>query len=279
MEKIEASPYIPDDEVFVRMTLPERLQHWVVILTFGLLVLTGLPLMFYELKVFNWLFRGGQSFYLRGLVHRGAAVALIVNSLAHVAYSAFTPRGRSNLRDMWPRKRDFRDAVQAFGYNLGLSRFLHRKGLGWKFFRRHPFFLFESAPLYDRYNFIEKFEYWALVWGTMVMIVSGFFMWRVELSLRLFPLWVHHIFIIVHGYEAMLALLAVVIWHMYNVHLNPEVFPMSKVWLTGRTSGRELRQHHPLEYLRIHEERKRAAAAPLRAGRSGAKPEEALGPV
>lgn len=77
-------------------------------------------------------------------------------------------------------------------------------------------------------------------WGSFVMIVTGFFMWNVELSLSLFPLWVHNIFIILHGYEAMLAFLAVIIWHMYNVHLNPEVFPMSRVWLDGKITGHEL---------------------------------------
>jgi cytochrome b subunit of formate dehydrogenase len=266
MEKIAVSPHIAEDEVFVRMNLAERVQHWVIIVTFVLLMLTGLPLLFYNLKFFKWLFRGEQSFYIRGIIHRAAAVGLILNSVVHVVYTAATPRGRKNLKDMWPRVKDLRDAVQAFGYNLGLSRFLHKKGWGRKFFRRHPFFLFAEPPLYDRYNFIEKFEYWALVWGTLVMIVSGFFMWRVELSLRLFPLWVHNIFIIVHGYEAMLAFLAVIIWHMYNVHLNPEVFPMSKIWLTGKSTGREVRVDHPLEYLRIHAERQKALAGKSRPG-------------
>jgi cytochrome b subunit of formate dehydrogenase len=264
MEKIAVSPYIAEEEVFVRMNLAERVQHWVIIVTFVLLILTGLPLLFYNLKFFKWLFRGEQSFYIRGIIHRAAAVGLILNAVAHAVTSAATPRGRKNFKDMWPRVKDLRDAVQAFGYNLGLSRFLHKKGRGRKFFNRHPFFLFPEPPLYDRYNFIEKFEYWALVWGTLVMIVSGFFMWRVELSLRLFPLGVHDIFIIVHGYEAMLAFLAVIIWHMYNVHLNPEVFPMSKIWLTGKSTGRELRVHHPLEYLRIHAEREKALAGQRR---------------
>jgi cytochrome b subunit of formate dehydrogenase len=114
-----------------------------------------------------------------------------------------------------------------------------------------------EAPRYDRYNFVEKFEYWAVGWGSAVMIASGFFMWNVELSLRIFPLWVHNIFIIVHGYEAILAFLAIIIWHMYNVHLNPEVFPMSKIWLNGRITGHELRTLHPLEYEKIVEERKK----------------------
>ncbi len=158
---------------------------------------------------------------------------------------------------MTPRARDFRDAFEQFFYNLGITRLLLRLGIGKRFFARHPYWLFKEAPRYDRYNFVEKFEYWAVGWGAAVMIVSGFFMWKVDLSLRLFPLWVHDIFIIVHSYEAMLAFLAIIIWHMYNVHLNPEVFPMSKVWLNGKITGRELRTLHPLEYERILAERRR----------------------
>jgi len=94
-----------------------------------------------------------------------------------------------------------------------------------------------------------------------VMIFSGFFMWNVELSLRLFPLWVHDIFIIIHGYEAILAFLAVIIWHMYNVHLSPEVFPMSKVWLNGKITGKELRLLHPLEYEQTLEDRRKTLSA------------------
>jgi len=85
-------------------------------------------------------------------------------------------------------------------------------------------------------------------------------MWRVELSLRLFPLWVHDIFVVIHGYEAILAFLSIIIWHMYSVHFNPEVFPMSKIWLNGKISGHELRTLHPLEYQAIHLERARAQA-------------------
>jgi formate dehydrogenase subunit gamma len=86
-------------------------------------------------------------------------------------------------------------------------------------------------------------------------------MWNVKLSLRLFPLWVHEIFVLVHGYEAILAFLAILVWHMYNVHLNPDVFPMSRIWLDGKTTGRDLREHHRLEYERIAARRERTARA------------------
>jgi cytochrome b subunit of formate dehydrogenase len=252
---------VRDDEIFVRMNLAERVQHWLLILTFLTLTATGLPLFFYEFKFFKWLLPTARAFAVRGVLHRVAAVLLAGTLAWHVAYTVFTPRGWANFKALIPRFRDFRDAFEQFFHNVGVTRFLERRGIGRKFFDAHPYWLFKDAPRYDRYNFVEKFEYWAVGWGSAVMIASGFFMWQVELSLRFFPLWVHNIFIIVHSYEALLAFLAIIIWHMYNVHLNPEVFPMSKVWLNGKITGHELRTLHPLEYERIVAERRRDLAA------------------
>ncbi len=249
---------IREDEIFLRMNLAERIQHFLLILTFSLLIITGLPLFFYEFKVFKWLLPTETTFMIRGFIHRAAAVILIGTVVLHVVYTVFTARGRSNFRAMIPKFKDVKDAFEVLWHNLGFTRFLYKMGILRKFFDRHPYWLFREYPKFDRYNFIEKFEYWAVAWGSFVMIVSGFFMWNVELSLRLFPLWVHDIFVIVHGYEAMLAFLAVIIWHMYNVHLNPEVFPMSKIWLNGKITGHELRTLHPLEYNKILEVRRRA---------------------
>ncbi len=250
---------ILDDEVFCRMNLAERIQHWLLILAFVTLIATGLPLFFYEFRFFQWLIPSGRAFDIRGILHRAAAVVLILNLVWHAFYTVFTARGRANFRAMVPRAKDFRDAFEQLFHNLGVTRLAHRLGIGRKFFAAHPYWLFEQAPRYDRYNFVEKFEYWAVAWGSLIMIVSGFFLWDVGLSLKLFPLWVHNIFIVVHSYEAILAFLAVIIWHMYNVHLNPESFPMSRIWLNGRITGLELRTLHPLEYERILEERRKAA--------------------
>ncbi len=254
---MDKSPFIAEDELFLRMNLTERMQHFLLIFTFFTLMITGLPVFFYEFKLFHWLIPSGRIFFLRGILHRVAAVLMIGNLIWHILYIIFSPRGRENFREMIPRWTDVRDAFEQFMYNLGLTRFLARRGISRKFFARHPYWLFERPPLYGRYNFIEKFEYWSLGWGSAVMIFTGFFMWQVELSLRLFPLWVHNIFVIVHGYEAILAFLAIIIWHMYNVHFNPENFPMSRVWLNGMITGRELRLLHPLEYQKIAQERER----------------------
>ena len=257
MDALTRPAPIRDDEVFLRMNRVERLQHIALIISFSLLVLTGLPLMFSEIPFIKAVFSFGRVFYYRGLVHRGAAVLLIVDIAWHFGYTIFSRRGRDNFRELLPRAKDALDAVALFGYNVGLSAWLHRKGIFRRFFDRHPFWRFAAPPEYGRYNFIEKLEYLAVAWGSLVMIVSGFFMWNVELSLRFFPLWLHDIFVIAHGYEAMLAFLAIIIWHMYNVHLNPEVFPMSRIWLDGRITGHQLRTLHALEYRKIAAERAR----------------------
>ena len=251
METLSRPALIRDDEVFLRMNRTERVQHILLIVSFSLLVLTGLPLMFSEVPFVKAVFAFGRIFYYRGLVHRAAAVLLIADIAWHFGYTVLTTRGRENFRELLPKAKDALDAVTLFGYNVGLTAWLYRKGIGRRFFDRHPFWKFERPPEYGRYNFIEKLEYLAVAWGSLVMIVSGFFMWNVELSLRLFPLWLHDILVIAHGYEAMLAFLAIIIWHMYNVHLNPEVFPMSRIWLDGTITGHQLRTLHILEYRKI----------------------------
>ena len=247
---------IRDDEVFIRMTLAERLQHAILISCFVLLVVTGLPLLTAPTSDTKGLFIFDWGFRLRGILHRIAGVGLIAVSLFHLYYITFTRRGREIFLALMPRIKDTTDALQVFGHNLGFSQWLYRKGKLKNFFDRHPFWLFAEAPLYGRYNFIEKFEYLALMWGNFVMILTGFFLWVTNLSLRLFPLWIYDIFKIVHSYEAILAFLAIIIWHLYNVHLSPGVFPMSKVWINGKITGRELREHHFLEYQTILEKRR-----------------------
>jgi cytochrome b subunit of formate dehydrogenase len=192
---------------------------------------------------------------LRGLAHRIAAVGLIGVSIVHIIWVVTTKHGRQTFLALMPLKKDIIDAFESLMHNLGLTSWLYRRGIGRKFFNQYPRLLFLLPPQYGRYNFIEKFEYLAVVWGNIVMISTGFLLWFPVISTSLFPMWVHEIFRVMHGFEALLAMLSIAIWHMYNVHLSPEVFPMSKIWLTGKITGHELRLAHPLEYEQIAAER------------------------
>jgi cytochrome b subunit of formate dehydrogenase len=220
----EPTIFIHDDEVFVRMTRTERWQHFLLAASFVVLAATGLMALFG---------RGGGAAW-RGVLHRSAAFVLIGDLVWHFLYVLLTERGRRNLRDKTPGRQDLREVLAQF--------------------RPAP------RPEPGRFGVAEKLDYWAFILGSGVMIFTGLLMWAPGLSLRLFPLAVHQAFVVVHGYEAVLAILAILIWHMYAVHLKPGVFPMSRIWLDGRISGADLKRFHPLEYRRIWQERERLAA-------------------
>ncbi|HYA48663.1 MAG TPA: hypothetical protein VEG35_03095, partial [Burkholderiales bacterium] len=119
-EELTAAP-IAEDEVFVRMTGPARLQHLLNIVTFIVLMATGLPLLVSWTGLHRTVLGSARAFHLRGTLHRAAAVVLIANLFWHVLYSIFSEAGREHFREMWPRAADFRDAAQTLKHNLGLA--------------------------------------------------------------------------------------------------------------------------------------------------------------
>jgi cytochrome b subunit of formate dehydrogenase len=217
--------------LYLRMTLSERLQHGALTVSFVLLVVTGFMLRYPE----SWWVAGirrlsNRAFELRSLIHRASAVVMVAASLYHLGYVIFTPRGRQLLRDLWWRPRDFKDALAVVGYNAGLSR---------------------DKPRLDRFSYIEKGEYWALVWGTIVMAVTGVVMWFDNTFIGLFTKLGYDISRTIHFYEAWLASLAILVWHFYFVVFNPDSYPMNMSWLTGNLTEREMEEEHPLELERI----------------------------
>ncbi|HVP15608.1 MAG TPA: cytochrome b/b6 domain-containing protein [Terriglobales bacterium] len=228
----------------LRMTRIERAQHALLLVSFFTLVGTGFALKFPESWLFSWLTRLEGGFALRSFLHRAAAVVLIGTSLAHVGY-LFTRRGRGVFAALVPTLRDVREAATNLLYLAGLRR---------------------TAPTFDRFSYIEKAEYWALVWGTVVMSLTGLLLWFENQSLRWLPKWTIDLATMVHYYEAWLAFLAILVWHIYQNVLNPDVYPMSWTWVTGLMSDEQLQHEHGAEWLRLDaEERARAAEAQARA--------------
>jgi formate dehydrogenase subunit gamma len=226
-------------EQFERLSLELRLQHALMAISVIGLVITGLPLKFHAhgwAKVIIGLFGGPD---ISPIVHRVAATGLIIAGLWHLVFILATREGRTTLMQLIPMPQDAIDAWQQISY------YLRRAG---------------ERPRYDRFSYVEKFDYWAVYWGMVIMIGSGTMLWFTEFFLRFIPKWVTDIAKEAHSDEALLATLAIIIWHFYNVHLNPHKFPINRTFITGKISEREMIEEHPLEYERIMEERRRKTA-------------------
>lgn len=222
----EWEPYEADlDRTLVtRFSVAERVQHIVLMASFTILIVTGIPLLFWDtpaIRIF------GGIFSVRTSLHRVAGSVLGLLAAYHVLYALFTRQGRRDFARIVPRAQDLRDLVHHVRYQLGMA---------------------DEPPPFAKFDPFEKFEYFAVVWGSAVMVATGLMMWFFEATLQVFPKWVYDLVLMIHGYEALLAFLAIILWHLYNVHLKPGVFPMSRVWLDGKLTLRELKRHHPKEY-------------------------------
>lgn len=203
-----------------RMRLGELWQHHLLMVSFIVLVISGFALRYSESWITKLFFGWERGFEMRGLIHRGAAIVLISVTAWHLIY-LFTRRGRTFLKDMWPKFYDFRDFIQRILFNLGLSK---------------------ETPSFKRFSYIEKAEYWALIWGTAVMIITGLLLWFDNLVVEFLPKGFLDVALVIHYYEAILASLAIAIWHFYSTIFNPRVYPMNPSWLSGKMP-QEMFQH------------------------------------
>jgi cytochrome b subunit of formate dehydrogenase len=224
--------------LYLRMSLGERLQHGTLAISFITLVVTGFALKFPDAW---WVAPIGEisplMFAARGILHRIAAVFLVLAGLYHCYYVLFVPRGKQLLRDLVPVPGDVRDAVAVMKYNLGFT---------------------SKKPAFGRFSYIEKSEYWALVWGTVVMAVTGTILWFDNTFLGLLTKLWWDVARTVHYYEAWLATLAIIVWHFYFVIFNPDSYPINLAFWKGTLTEEEMGEEHPLELGEI--QRKRAQA-------------------
>jgi cytochrome b subunit of formate dehydrogenase len=198
--------------IVVRMDKTQRWQHLVLLVSFITLVITGFALKYPDSWFASMLLIHEHA---RGIIHRVAGVVLIGVSLFHAGYLAFRRSGRKLLKDMLPATRDAWDIVDTLKFYLGLS---------------------SQKPQFARFHYGEKFEYLALVWGMVVMGATGLALWfKVEMG-RIAPHWIIDIATALHFYEAVLATLAIVVWHFYQVIFDPDVYPMNWAWYDGRMS-------------------------------------------
>jgi cytochrome b subunit of formate dehydrogenase len=206
--------------MMVRMTANQRWQHLILLASFIVLVVTGFALRFPESWIAQTL---PMAECLRGIVHRVAGVILIGAGIYHLFYLAATAEGRRLIRDFAPAPKDASDAWGTMRYYLGLSR---------------------QRPKFGRFSYAEKVEYWALVWGTALMGVTGLMLWAKVWVGNLLARWWIDAATAVHFYEAVLATLAIVVWHFYQVFFDPDVYPMNWAWWDGKMPVEDYRHEH-----------------------------------
>ncbi len=207
----------------IRMRPMEVAQHSAVMLTFVALIISGFALRFSQSWLSRFFFGWVGGFQLRGTIHRIAAVLFILTVIWHLVF-LFTKRGRGFFLDMWPKMQDFKFFWDRILYNLG------RK---------------DNADCIQRFSYVEKAEYWAIVWGSVVMIVTGILLWFDNWFIRYLPKGALDVSLVIHYYEAWLATLAIAVWHLYSTVFNPHVYPMNPSWITGKVPEEIYLHEHP----------------------------------
>lgn len=211
-----------------RFSLNQRIQHILTMVSMILLSVTGLALKYHD----TWLGRAmiflEGGFETRGIIHRVSAIVLIGLAIYHVFYLLFSDRGHSDLKKMRPSRSDVRN-MRCMIRSLTSGEMSGRARFG-------------------KFSIRQKAQYFGVMLGTALMVFTGFILWFETQAMALIPKWLVDVTVVVHGAEGLLIFLILFLWHLYNVHLNPEAFPMSRTWLTGRMSADELRERHPVEY-------------------------------
>lgn len=211
------------DRWFVRMKMGHRIQHLLLVLSFAYLSVTGFALKYPD----SWLaFLVGSDEDVRRIGHRVAAVVMLILSLYHLVHLAVTREGRKLFKDLFPGFQDAKDMLANLRYFLVPGA---------------------TKARFGRFGYPEKLEYWAVVWGVLVMGLTGILIWfKMEIT-QWMPRWVVDVAITVHLYEAILAVSAIIIWHLYHVIFDPDVYPMNWAWWDGRVSAHHYKEEHPLD--------------------------------
>jgi cytochrome b subunit of formate dehydrogenase len=208
----------------VRMLPFERVQHAVLALSFLTLVWTGFALKYPDQWWARPLVALEARHDVRSLIHRIAASVFIAVSVTHLVSLIVSRKLRDHWKEMIPKVRDAREASSNFAYNLGLG---------------------DTPPPRSSHSYIEKAEYWAVIWGAVVMGASGIMLWANSLVLRFLPkLWLD-VATSIHFYEAVLAALAIAVWHFYSVIFDPDVYPLNTAFLTGYIGRKDELRHAP----------------------------------
>jgi formate dehydrogenase subunit gamma len=229
---IPAAVAVESNRQIKRFEVQQILQHATLMVTFVLLVITGLPMKFNDWAISSWWVSiwGGIS-TVRNVHHMAAyvMVALCVYHLGYILYSTLIGKKPFPVA-MIPSYKDFVNLYQEILYFFGI---------------RH------EAPQFDRFNWREKFDYWAIFWGIPVMAGSGFIMMFPVFFTKFLPGWVVPVALTAHSHEALLALGWIFLVHVFFNHFSPGLFPLNKSIFTGRIPEERYKREHPVEWQRI----------------------------
>ena len=216
IEEVEEAEHRP----VMRMYPLERVQHALTALSFMALVWTGFALKYPDAWWAQPLVATESVRPIRSIAHRIAAVIFILTSVMHLVTLMVSKKHRHHWMEMLPKLSDASEAVAGFLYNVGLR---------------------SAKPPRSAHSYVEKAEYWAVVWGAIIMAGTGIALWANNWMLARFPkLWLD-IATSVHFYEAVLATLAIAVWHFYSAIFDPDVYPLDTAWY----SGYSVRKHKP----------------------------------
>jgi formate dehydrogenase subunit gamma len=211
-----------------------RFQHLAVIFTFTALAVTGLPQKWPGYDLSRWLVEAMGGIYATRYYHRVAGIVFSLLVVAHLTVVIVGILSRRMKPTMLFTRQDFRDAIDSLNYYLGRT---------------------EAAPRFGRYDYRQKFEYWGLVFGGLLMVVTGLILlFPIPLS-QVLPAQLIPAAKVAHSFEALMAFLVVLVWHLYGAHLNPEVFPWDNTIWSGKISVERLHHEHPLEYEEMFRDR------------------------
>ncbi len=219
------------DNKRIRRFSPLRIaEHWIHMITFSVLVITGLSQKFYSLDISMWLiFHLGGIDYVR-LVHRYTGIIFLVATLLHIATGIIGIMSRRWKPTMVINKKDFSDAVHNIKYYLGIEE--------------HP-------AICDRYSYRQKFEYWGVLISAIIMIFSGLILWFPVLVTQFLSGEIIPAAKVLHTNQALLIFIIIALWHVYNSIFSPEIFPIDKSIFTGSISRDRMLREHPVELARI----------------------------
>jgi formate dehydrogenase gamma subunit len=229
-KNVTPAAQIIHEKTYPRFSLGQRWEHLVLILSFTVLLLTGLPQKYRDFSWSQDLLSSPERLELIQQIHHIAAIVMTIEVLYHLGRAIYLITRRKLPGDIFPVWQDVLDAGQML---------------------RYLFFLRKDKPKFGRYNFEQKVTYWVIFFGILIMVISGFIIWFPEFFTKFLPGGVIPAAKLAHSTEAIVAAIFILIWHIYHVHferLNLSIF-------TGRLTEREMREFHEKEYERLHSEK------------------------